>query len=388
MIKDLENKRKGICKGVNMKNVDLSLIEFREFVKNKKCICFGAGLQGIRFINIFENWGKIDDIIAFVDNDSDRWGKNIQCDNYSYPIISIRDALKLLMQEVIIVITCADIINIRLQLNRYKELDNVPCFSITELAQKELTVSNYEAVIHDCQEPVIPKKLHYCWFGNTMPEMFKKNIESWRKMCPDYEIIEWNEYNYDVSKNRYTKQAYDMKKWGYVPDYIRLDLIYTYGGIYLDTDVKIVRCLDELLYQDGFASFDCSFLMNLGVGFGAKAGVKIIRELRDYYNDVEFSYKDGYYNTIPCMTHSYNVLRNYGLDVNDKFQKIGDINIYPMIFQGTCTYTRQMKITEKTFFLHYGTSTWLDEKNNKIKDELGKYYSKKNGKVLTSYSFL
>lgn len=369
-----------------MKKMDLNLKEFREFVRSRKCICFGAGLQGIRFINIFENWEKAGDILAFVDNSPEQKGKTIGYDNLYYPIVSIKDMFQLLRQDVVIVITCADIVNISTQLEQYKELDTVPCFSMIELAQKELTVSDYKEVICAHIEPVIPKKLHYCWFGNEMPEGLKRNVEKWKILCPDYEIIEWNESNYDVKKNRYARQAYEMKKWGYVPDYIRLDIIYKCGGIYLDTDVEMVKRPDDLLYQDGFASFDSSLLVNLGAGFGAKAGNKIIRELGDYYNDVEFCYPDGRYNRISCMTHSYHVLRKHGIEINDTFQKIGDINIYPMIFQGTCAYTRQMRITEKTFFIHYGTTTWLDEKNNRIRDELEKRFATQSGEKLKSYS--
>ena len=94
---------------------------------------------------------------------------------------------------------------------------------------------------------MIPKKIHYCWFGgNPMPEKDKKCIESWKRYCPDYEIIRWDESNYDVSKNRYMKEAYEEKKWGFVPDYARLDIIYNEGGIYLDTDVELVKNLDDL----------------------------------------------------------------------------------------------------------------------------------------------
>ena len=368
-----------------MKKKELNLNEFRNYIKDRKCICFGTGIQGIRIINIFENWGKTDDILAFIDNDSNKHGKLMEYGDFCYPIMPINKAFEFLNQEIVLIITCADFLNIRVQLEQYSELKDVPCFSLIEIGKKELTVSDYKAIMHEYTDMVIPKKIHYCWFGDRMPELMKKNIQQWRDLCPDYEIIEWNENNYDVNKNQYTKQAYEMGKWGYVPDYIRLDLIYQYGGIYLDTDVEIVKTLDDLLYQDGFASFDSSLLVNLGAGFGAKAGGYIIKELRDYYNDKQFYYSDGKYNKISCMTHSYNVLKEYGIVINDQFQKVGDINIYPMIFQGTCAYTRQMRITDNTFFLHYGTTTWLDKKNNEIRCKLGEAFEEESDKGLVSY---
>ena len=92
---------------------------------------------------------------------------------------------------------------------------------------------------------MIPKKIHYCWVGGApKPESVLVCINSWKKYCPDYEIIEWNETNYDFTKNKYMQQAYENKKWGFVPDYARLDIIYEHGGIYLDTDVEIIKSFD------------------------------------------------------------------------------------------------------------------------------------------------
>ena len=94
----------------------------------------------------------------------------------------------------------------------------------------------------------IPKIIHYCWFGGgPISAESQKCMESWKKYCPDYKIIEWNEQNFDISQNRYAQQAYEAKKYAFVSDYVRLAVLYEYGGIYLDTDVELVRPLDELL---------------------------------------------------------------------------------------------------------------------------------------------
>lgn len=367
--------------------MELGLNEFREYIKDKKSICFGTGLQGIRFLNIIENWEMGDKILAFLDNNPNKWGKTIDYGDFHYPVMQIKEVFQFMDSDIIFIISCADFMNIRSQLEEYSEFKSVPCFSLIEIGQKELLISDYESVIREYTNPVIPKKIHYCWFGGKMPNILRENIEKWRELCPDYEIIGWNESNYNVHKNLYASQAYNMEKWGYVPDYIRLDLIYRYGGIYLDTDIELVKRPDELLYQEGFISFDTSLLVNLGAGFGAKPGNSIIKALRDYYDNVIFSYPNGEFNRISCMTHSYNVLKKYGIMLNDRLQKIRDINIYPMILSGTCTYTQQMRITEKTFFLHYGTRTWLDKKNNEIINGLGEAFRLKDDSKLESYSF-
>ena len=127
---------------------------------------------------------------------------------------------------------------------------------------------------------MIPKIIHYCWFGgNEIPENDKKCIESWKKYCPDYKIIRWDESNYDYKKNSYMREAYEAKKWGFVPDYARLDIIYNYGGIYLDTDVELLKSLDEILDCEGFFGFESENLVNLGLGFGAVKGNEIIRDM-------------------------------------------------------------------------------------------------------------
>ncbi|RKW32245.1 MAG: glycosyl transferase, partial [Lachnoanaerobaculum sp.] len=104
---------------------------------------------------------------------------------------------------------------------------------------------------------MIPKVIHYCWFGGKpLPKIARKCIQSWKRFCPDYEIVEWNEKNYDIHKNSYMEEAYLQKKWGFVPDFARLDIIYQNGGIYLDTDVELIRPLDELLYHRAYMGFE------------------------------------------------------------------------------------------------------------------------------------
>ncbi len=119
---------------------------------------------------------------------------------------------------------------------------------------------------------MIPKTIHYCWFGrNPKPKLAEKCIRSWKRRCPDYEIIEWNEDNYDISSAPlFVRQAYEKKKWGFVPDYIRLDLINRFGGIYLDTDVEVLKRLDCFLENKSFFGLENNKYVALGLGFGAE----------------------------------------------------------------------------------------------------------------------
>ena len=126
----------------------------------------------------------------------------------------------------------------------------------------------------------IPKVIHYCWFGDKeLPKLAKKCIKSWNKYCPDYKIVCWTEDNFDVTCNRYVHEAYKAKKWAFVSDYVRLKVVYDNGGIYLDTDVELIKPIDDLIENSGFMGFDEKGIIATGLGFGAEAGNKIIYEL-------------------------------------------------------------------------------------------------------------
>ena len=160
---------------------------------------------------------------------------------------------------------------------------------------------------------MIPKIIHYCWVGNApKPKSVLYCIESWKKFCPDYEIREWNESNYDFTKNKYMKQAYEAKKWGFVPDYARLDIIYEYGGIYLDTDVEIIRSFDELLDQEAFMGFEetgeKTYYVNCGQGFGAVPHHEIIKKARDLYEHISFYKEDGTLNMLASPHYTTKIL--------------------------------------------------------------------------------
>lgn len=220
---------------------------------------------------------------------------------------------------------------------------------------------------------MIPKIIHYCWVGNApKPQSVLYCIESWKKNCPDYEIREWNESNYDFTKNLYMRQAYEAKKWGFVPDYARLDIIYQFGGIYLDTDVELIKSFDELLDQKAFMGFentgDGEFFVNCGHGFGAEAHHEIIGAARDLYDHVQFLNEDGTYNLLPSPHYTTQTLKKYGLIQENKDQDLPRMLVYasdvlcPKNFR-----TGEICKTSRTVSIHHFSASWMDEK---IRDEL------------------
>lgn len=176
----------------------------------------------------------------------------------------------------------------------------------------------------------IPKVIHYVWFGkNPKSNTVKKCIASWKKYCPDYQIIEWNETNYNVKKNRYMWEAYKAKKWAFASDYARFDIIYRCGGIYLDTDVELIKGLDEFLDNDMFMGFLEDKRVASGLGFGSVARNPIIKEILDYYKERSFYKPNGSMDLRICNHNETRVLVKYGLERSGKEQWVSGGHIYP-----------------------------------------------------------
>lgn len=212
---------------------------------------------------------------------------------------------------------------------------------------------------------MIPKIIHYCWFGNKrIPHQFKKYIKTWKKFCPDYEIICWNENNYDINKIPYTKEAASLKKWAFVTDYARLDIIDKYGGIYLDTDVEICKSLNSLLKNKGFCGFEVSGFINFGLGFGAEPNNKIISEIKRYYEKRSFKNDLENNELITCPIIQTEIFLKHGLKKNNTKQIINDIHVYPSDFFCPMNYSQILNnFTKNTFSIHHYSATWYNKKD-------------------------
>lgn len=215
---------------------------------------------------------------------------------------------------------------------------------------------------------MIPKKIHYCWVGgNPLTPLAEKCIASWKKYCPDYEIIRWDESNYDFSKNKYMQQAYKAKKWGFVPDYARLDLIYQYGGIYLDTDVELIKSLDKVLDNESFSGVESDkqgkLIVALGLGFGAEAGHPLIKEMMEEYDKLSFINEDGTLNLVGSPIYQTAFLVKRGMVYTKKIQKVCEMTVYPKeYFNPTDLDTGKIILEQNTISIHHYAGSWLDNK--------------------------
>lgn len=212
---------------------------------------------------------------------------------------------------------------------------------------------------------MIPKTIHYCWFGgNEKTELVKKCIESWKRCCPDYQIVEWNEGNFDVASNTFVKEAYDSKKYAFVADYVRLWALYHYGGIYMDSDVELLRPLDEhFLEHEAFSGFEKEKNPLTGI-MGAVQGFDLFGKALDYYKDRHFIMEDGTFDMTTNVTIFRDDLTKRGLLLNNQFQVIDGFALYPSDwFCPLDDSTGILHKTENTYTIHWFSKSWWDKKS-------------------------
>lgn len=209
---------------------------------------------------------------------------------------------------------------------------------------------------------MIPKKIHYCWFGGSpKPELAQKCITSWEKYCPDYEIIEWNETNFDVLMNDYTREAYEAKKWAFVSDVARLYVLVTEGGIYMDTDVEVLRPLDDLLGYEAVSGFESETQIPTGL-MACREGFPLFEELLKEYDAEHFLMKDGSFNYTTNVTRITAVCLKYGLRQNNTFQTIKGFSLFPRdYFCPKDLSTGRLVLTDNTYTIHHFDGSWLSE---------------------------
>lgn len=215
---------------------------------------------------------------------------------------------------------------------------------------------------------MIPKVIHYCWFGGQPLNELSKCMASWKRLCPEYELVRWDETNYDVAKNEYMRTAYEAGKWAFVSDYARLDILYRHGGIYLDTDVELIRSLDWLLAERAFMGIEYSGYVNTGLGIGGEPGVELFRKLRDAYDAERFLRPDGSPELVPCTYHQTKFLEALGYVMEDRRQCIDGVTFLPSsVLASRDWYYGTLKTTEDTVAVHHGAATWLNEEQRALR---------------------
>lgn len=218
---------------------------------------------------------------------------------------------------------------------------------------------------------MIPKVIHYCWFGhNPLPPLAEKCIASWRKFMPDYEIKEWNEDNFNVNIIPYTADAYKAKKYAFVSDFARFWIIYNYGGVYFDTDVEVIKPMDDILANGSYMGFERDTRTNIigcvnpGLGFAANKGNELILKIIKYYNTLNFIIDPKLKKPKDTIVqHTTKILIENGLIAKQGIQDVNGIKIYPAeYFNPINTVTKRLRITGNTFTIHQYMASWTSKK--------------------------
>lgn len=222
----------------------------------------------------------------------------------------------------------------------------------------------------------IPKKIHYCWFGGApLGENEKRCIESWRTYLPDYEIIRWDESNTDLNCCDYVHEAYCQEKWAFVSDFVRFQVLYAEGGIYFDTDVELIKSIDDILEQGSFmacerdgdgvcrdegAPYNEGIKVAPGLGFAVEPGDMICEKMLESYSHAHFELADGELDQKTVVERLTDILLDEGLKQNDGLQEVVGLTIYPADFFNPKDYgTGKINITENTRAIHHFAGSWL-----------------------------
>lgn len=223
---------------------------------------------------------------------------------------------------------------------------------------------------------MIPKIIHYCWFGRgPLPELAQKCIASWKKYLPDYEIKEWNEDNFDVNIIPYTAEAYTAKKYAFVSDYARFWVLYKYGGLYFDTDVEVIRPIDDIVARGNFMGFETDptpqqkedaseASINPGLGLGVAPGLGLVKKLLAAYDGRHFVHEENMRNQITVVHITTQLLLENGLKYVEGIQKLNDdLYIYPSeYFCPINVTTGRIHVEKNTRTIHHYAGTWVDKK--------------------------
>lgn len=346
-----------------MRLQDASLEEFVSIVKkqNLKIVVYGAGVIGRITLPIFIEEHQLSNQVPFiVDTDICKQGSFVRIGRREVGIFSPQ-CMKEIKGEFIILITGSRYASILQYLERIEELSNIDVYIFPQMLTKNCHFFEKQEIKKKSEQPVIPKTIHYCWFGKAeLPDKLRRCKESWKKFCPNYQIIEWNEENYDVERHVYTRQAYRHKKWGFIPDIARLEILYENGGIYLDTDVELIRALDSLLYQPGFVGVEKWGIINIGGGCGVIPKHPLIRKILEYRLAFPFERKDGSLNMESSGSYETKPLLEHGFKPDNTIQSVADMTIYTSDFFHPFDYmSKELCLTENTYGIHHFTGSWV-----------------------------
>lgn len=346
-----------------------NLEQIAEYISsnNYKIAIYGAGMIGRTIMpDYLMRHGLDENLLFYVDADTRKQKQKVIVGLRQYNICA-PEVLNNIGRDTILLITNSNYSQVLRTLDVMDSLDGikaviVPVIMAEKVKDSASAVSSAD-LIRDYTDELIPKVINYCWFsGRKMPDYLKRCIDSWSRICPDYEIKRWDESNYDVNKNEYMRQAYEEGKWGFVPDYARLDILYNYGGFYIDTDVELLKPLEPLRKQGAFCGVEKWGNVNMGGCSGAIPHHRMIKRLLKYREDAMFRYEDDSLNPDTCGVYETAPFIAMGMSTDNTCQRINGMTVFSSEYFHPYDYmSGENVITENTFSIHHFNGGWLDD---------------------------
>jgi hypothetical protein len=345
---------------------------FCKDVRKRALICIGAGRAFQTALRMMSGFSLVSKVSCVVDNSPVQQGQELTVFGRHMRISSLEELSRQFSgEEVLFLITCRARDEIEKQIAGNPHWKGTPVYWYQDIdsayAWFRTRETRLPGNLRKTENQVIPKILHYCWFGGgEIPPKHRVWMKSWKKYCPDWEIRRWDESNYDVYQNAYIGRAYRAGKWAFVSDFARLDVVERYGGVYLDTDVELVRPFTDFLYQEGFAGYESDGYVNTGLGFGARAHLPIVQEfVEDYRGRVfeDFQIQHGYPNrrvlTSPVLQTA--VLERHGLQPDAfRLAEVSGLTLYPVpVLDGMLMDGTRFE-NPNVYSLHHYAASWLD----------------------------
>ncbi len=348
----------------------MRLAEYFEVLKTKDIICWGSGKH---FRNVtcpfLRNSGLIANLIGFMDipGSSDVVIDSMVCKRIRKDSLAMMDSSK----TVILIAVAAyekilDEIRADSKLAVFEAVPSVYPESLYE-DMLLLSVDKPPLAYRKHDKKMIPGIIHGIWFsGEPMPQLYQRCLGSWKKYAPDLEIRIWDLDSYKPDHCLFFEQAIEHKNWSFASDYARADLLYRYGGIYMDLDVEMLRPIDDLLYNDAYMSFESRERIECGSGMGAKPGHPILKEICESYENRPYLKKDGTWDNSTCPVRYTQVIEKHGLKKNGGFQSVEDITVYPFeVLSGKSFDTGIIYNTELSYTLHHHNGSWIPDPAHK-----------------------
>ncbi len=343
-----------------VKLVNMSTTAFKRYIADKNVYIFGAGRAFESAVEAYFSEGN--NVRAVIDNNSSNWGE-FTINDKTIEICSIEKFLEILKKNldgnnILFISTPFYAAELLAQMDSIEMIDGMECFIEPFIRNTKEESSEFH---FSKGSPQIPKHIHYIWFGgNELPKEYKDNIESWKENNPDYIISEWNESNYST-ENAYFNEALRKKEYSFASNYVRIDIINRFGGIYLDTDVKVLKSLDILLNDKAFFNMGCSSRVNNGCGFGSIPNNLILEEILEMYNKL---YSEGSGNVKkPGHWILNKAMEKYGFSIENRYQKINNIVLYPSEVMSPITlFNMGDCFSEKTLSVHYEQGAWKSDR--------------------------